>query len=111
MDFNKNDNFEDRIDSLPSDKRKPDKDTYERILEIFKNTNDVLGSSHSYKKEVSFCKRYKVDVWVLVLFFIILTLPVIDTRCAKGPLKNCTLRYLVKILIFIIVTFLVGMLI
>ncbi len=108
MDFEKNNIFEDSIDSLPKDKRNPDKDTYSKISQLFKG-DDIKGSSHSHESD-GFCKRYRIDVWILVVVFILLTMPFIDNKCSTGILKNCTIRYLLKILIFIVVTVFVGML-
>ena len=109
MDFSENNIFEDRIENLPADKRKPDKETYNRVIELFKANEEVFGSSDQDLSSLGFCKKYKIDMWILVFFFILLTMPLIDNKCSNGILKNCTIRFLVKVFIFILLTFIIGM--
>jgi hypothetical protein len=102
MEFSNLYNFHDEISNLPSDKRKPDKDTYNKVFEIFKDKYKQIGTSNSC--EVGFIKRYKIDFVILVLFFVVLTLPAIDEKFSKGFLKNTTIKFLLKLFIFILVT-------
>jgi len=106
MEFSNLYNFHDEISNLPSDKRKPDKDTYKRVFEIFKDDYKQIGTSNSC--EVGLLKRYKIDVFIIVFFFFILTLPVIDEKCSKGILKNTYIRYFLKLSIFTLVALFVN---